>query len=165
MAYFNVATMELRERNIKMGKDTISVTGLGYVGLPVAIAFNKKNYNVIGFDINDDRVYNLSNYEDHTNEVTENELKKSNIVFTSDYRDLRKASFHIITVPTPIDEFNNPDLSLVESACEQVGKVLNRGDIIVIESTVYPGVTEEIAREALYKASAKLPIKTKFVKR
>ena len=128
-----------------MNKIIISISGLGYVGLPVAVAFSKNNYKTIGYDINKKRVNELLKNEDITGEVPKKDLEKSDITFTSNYEDLSKANFHIITVPTPIDKFNKPDLSLIECACAQIGKILKKNDIVIIESTVYPGVTEEIA--------------------
>ena len=94
----------------------ISVIGLGYVGLPVAVAFSKKKFEVIGFDINQHRIKKLQEYNDDTGEVSKRDLKNSKIYFTSDYKNLSKANFHIITVPTPIDEYKNPDLSLIIKA-------------------------------------------------
>ena len=121
----------------------ISVIGLGYVGLPVAVAFSKKKFEVIGFDINKNRIKKLQEYHDDTGEVSSKVLKKSKIDFSSDYKNLFKTNFHIVTVPTPIDEYKNPDLSLIQKACETIGKVIKKNDIIIIESTVYPGVTED----------------------
>jgi UDP-N-acetyl-D-mannosaminuronate dehydrogenase len=128
-----------------MNNIIISISGLGYVGLPVAIAFDKKNYKIIGYDTNEKRVNELLKNHDITGEVSKKDIEKSDIFFTSNFEDLSIANFHIITVPTPIDSFNKPDLSLIESACAQIGKILKKNDLIIIESTVYPGVTEEIA--------------------
>lgn len=131
----------------------ISVIGLGYVGLPVAVAFSKKKFDVIGFDINQSRIEKLQKYQDETGEVSKADLKNSKIFFTLNYKDLLKANFHIITVPTPIDEFNSPDLSLIKKACETVSKIIKKNDIIIIESTVYPGVTEDIVVPIIEKRS------------
>ena len=131
----------------------ISVIGLGYVGLPVAVAFSKKKFEVIGFDINEYRIKKLQEYHDDTGEVSSSDLKNSKIYFTSNYKNLSKANFHIITVPTPIDEYKNPDLTLIEKACETLGKVIKKNDIVIIESTVYPGVTEDIAVPIIEKFS------------
>lgn len=120
----------------------ISVTGLGYVGLPVAVAFGKLD-KTIGFDISDTRIRELIQGRDHTNEISSDVLAKSDIVFTSKPEDLKQADFHIVAVPTPINEAKHPDLSPVLSASRIVGSVLKKGDIIVYESTVYPGATEE----------------------
>ena len=136
-------------------KTKISVIGLGYVGLPVNVAFKKKNFEVIGYDINNKtRIQNLKQFQDYTGEVSSNELKNTNIFFTSDFTQLSKANFHIITVPTPIDDYNNPDLTIIKNACETIGKINKKNDIIVIESTVYPGVTEEIAVPIIEKHSS-----------
>ncbi len=120
----------------------ISVIGLGYVGLPVAVAFGN-SHPVIGFDVNKKRILELQSNEDFTLEVTSEELKSTDIIFTSDPKDLSKADFHIVAVPTPINDANQPDLSPLISASKSVGSQLKKGDIVVYESTVYPGATEE----------------------
>ena len=120
----------------------LSVIGLGYVGLPLAVAFGKK-YDVIGFDTSQKRLDELKNGVDKTAEISTAELEESRIRFTADINDLAAADFHIITVPTPVDDDNNPDLSALINVSEAVGKILKKGDIIVYESTVYPGTTEE----------------------
>ena len=120
----------------------ISVVGLGYVGLPVAIAFGKSK-QCIGFDVNTKRIEELKNQLDKTGEVTAADLKNSNVLYTDKLEELRLADFHIVAVPTPIDEANRPDLSPLEKVSTTIGKVLKFGDIVVYESTVYPGVTEE----------------------
>jgi UDP-N-acetyl-D-galactosamine dehydrogenase len=130
----------------------ISVIGLGYVGLPVAVAFGKK-HRVIGFDINPKRIAELSNGQDRTEEVTSEELRSADIVFTADPAKLKTADFHIVAVPTPIDSANNPDLRLMLKASETVGKALKKGDIVVYESTVYPGATEDDCVPVLEKHS------------
>lgn len=124
-------------------KKNIAVVGLGYVGLPVAVAFGKQN-KVIGFDINTQRIEQLTNYIDCTNEVTTNDLKEANIKFTDQPNKLTEADFIIVAVPTPIDEHNQPDLTPLIKASETVGNVLNKDSIVVFESTVYPGATEEV---------------------
>ena len=131
----------------------ISVIGLGYVGLPVAVAFAKSNYDVIGFDLNKNRLNELNLKNDKTGEVSRLDLKNTQITFTNDKNILKKANFHIITVPTPIDDFKKPDLSHIIKVCKTLGKIIKTDDIIVIESTVYPGVTEEIAVPILEKTS------------
>ncbi len=128
-----------------MKKPTISVIGLGYVGLPVSIAFDEAGYNVIGFDLNKERIYQLVNNIDKTNEINEKRLLKSKVKFTVDENELKKATFHIVTVPTPIDEYNKPDFKYIITASELLGKIINKNHIVVYESTVYPGATEEIA--------------------
>jgi UDP-N-acetyl-D-glucosamine/UDP-N-acetyl-D-galactosamine dehydrogenase len=120
----------------------ISVIGLGYVGLPVAVEFGKTQ-QVIGFDINSLRIEELSQGIERTNEVEKNELHSTDILFTCDPRDLKRADFHIIAVPTPVNKAKQPDLSPVINASRTVGKQLKKGDIVVYESTVYPGATEE----------------------
>ena len=123
-------------------KRTISVVGLGYVGLPVAVAFGKAQ-KTIGFDVNPVRIRELKEGRDRTGEVSLAELKSANILFTDKIEELKLADFHIVAVPTPIDNANQPDLSCMFNASKTVGKALSKGDIVVYESTVYPGVTEE----------------------
>ncbi len=121
----------------------IAVIGLGYVGLTLAVEFGKK-WRTIGFDINLDRIHELTNGFDRTLEVDETNLKSSkHLSFTNDLEQLKEANFFIITVPTPIDKNRRPDLTPLKKASETVGKVLKKGDIVVYESTVYPGCTEE----------------------
>jgi UDP-N-acetyl-D-galactosamine dehydrogenase len=121
----------------------IAVIGLGYVGLPVAVAFSKAGSPVIGFDISAERIKELKSGLDRTREVECSELERTTIAFTTDPRHLQKADFFIITVPTPIDDSNKPDLRALKAATETVGRALKKGDIVVYESTVYPGATEE----------------------
>jgi len=130
----------------------ISVVGLGYVGLPVAVAFGKHS-ETIGFDINESRLAELRQGHDRTNEVEDTDLAAANIVFTSDVTVLAKADFHIVAVPTPVDDAHQPDLTPVVKASETVAKALKRGDIVVYESTVYPGVTEEVCVPILERVS------------
>ncbi|WP_419711395.1 nucleotide sugar dehydrogenase [Pseudomonas sp. NFX224] len=130
----------------------ISVVGLGYVGLPVAVAFGKHG-PVIGFDINESRLQELRAGQDRTNEITREELGQTQIEFTSKTEVLAQADFHIIAVPTPIDDAHQPDLTPVLKASETVGKALKQGDIVVYESTVYPGVTEDICVPILERVS------------
>lgn len=135
-----------------LGDNVVSVVGLGYVGLPVAVAFGKVK-RTVGFDINRDRIAELRRDYDRTNEVSDSDLKSADILFTSEISDLRTANFHIIAVPTPVDKANQPDLTLVLRASEIVGQALKRGDVVVYESTVYPGATEEECAPVLEKAS------------
>ncbi|STQ87961.1 Vi polysaccharide biosynthesis UDP-N-acetylglucosamine C-6 dehydrogenase TviB [Helicobacter pullorum] len=122
---------------------TLAVIGLGYVGLPLAVEFGKK-YNVIGFDIFKQRIDELKKGYDRTLEVEKDELQSAkNLNFTTNLEDLRAAQIYIVTVPTPIDQYNKPDLTPLLKASSSVGKVLKRGDIVIYESTVYPGCTEE----------------------
>ena len=120
----------------------ISVVGLGYVGLPVAVEFGKSQ-QVIGFDINAIRINELKQGIERTNEVEAEDLAAADILYTCDASDLKKADFHIIAVPTPVNDAKQPDLSPVIKASRTVGKQLKKGDIVVYESTVYPGATEE----------------------
>lgn len=130
----------------------IAVVGLGYVGLPVAVTFGKK-HEVIGFDINDRRINELKENYDRTNEVTTEDLKETNINFTSKSENLKAADFIIVAVPTPIDKNNKPDLTPLLKASETVGKELTKDTIVVYESTVYPGATEEDCVPILEKES------------
>ena len=122
---------------------TISLTGLGYVGLPLAVAFGKHT-RVIGLDENSDRVKDLQNGIDRIGLIDKKELQASNVLFTDNKAELAEANFHIITVPTPINNTRQPDLSSLLSATETLSENIKQGDIVVFESTVYPGVTEEI---------------------
>jgi len=130
----------------------ISVIGLGYVGLPVAVAFGKVR-KTVGFDINQTRIRELKDGNDRTGEVSREDLRSADILFTDSVAELRQADFHIVAVPTPIDAANQPDLALMFKASETVGKALKKGDIVVYESTVYPGVTEEECVPILEKFS------------
>lgn len=130
----------------------VSVVGLGYVGLPVAIAMSKK-FKVIGFDIKSSRVKELQQGVDSTNEVQVSDLKNPQLILTDDQSELKKANFHIVTVPTPIDEAHQPDLTAIRSATKFLASVLKKGDTVVYESTVYPGLTEELCVPLLEKGS------------
>ncbi|EEG10251.1 nucleotide sugar dehydrogenase [Pseudogulbenkiania ferrooxidans] len=130
----------------------VSVVGLGYVGLPVAVAFGQKS-RVIGFDINQQRLAELRNGHDRTLEVEDAELAAADIVYTDDVTVLAEADFHIVAVPTPVDDAHQPDLTPVEKASESVAKALRPGAIVVYESTVYPGVTEEVCVPILERVS------------
>lgn len=121
----------------------VSVIGLGYVGLPVAVSFAKKTQKVIAFDINLTRIDELKNQQDRTEEVDPADLATSYLHFTSEAADISQADFHIVTVPTPITKNHQPDLRPLISASRTIGKVLKKGDIVVYESTVYPGATKE----------------------
>ncbi len=133
-------------------KRIISVIGLGYVGLPVAVAFGKVR-KTVGFDINPLRISELQAGHDRTGEVTAEDLKSADILFTEKLEELALADFHIVAVPTPVDEAHQPDLSLMYRASETIGKALKKGDIVVYESTVYPGVTEDECVPVLERAS------------
>ena len=132
---------------------TIAIIGLGYVGLPLAVEFGKKR-PVIGFDINQQRIEELISGIDYTHECTTEELEEANqLSFTSDSDHLERAQIFIVTVPTPVDSANRPDLTPLIKASETVGKVLKVGDIVIYESTVYPGATEEVCVPVLAKFS------------
>jgi len=133
-------------------QEKISVTGLGYVGLPIALAFAKKA-SVIGFDIKPERVEMMKNKKDPSHELTSEAFAHCDIEFTCNPEDLAKASFHIVAVPTPINKHNLPDITPLINASETLGKVLKKGDIVVYESTVYPGATEEDCVPILEKLS------------
>lgn len=133
-------------------RETLAVIGLGYVGLPLAVAFADK-VNVIGFDVNIDKIRQYKAGIDTTQEIGNDALKNKKIEFTSNEMVLHKASFYIVAVPTPINQDKTPDLSPVESASHILGRNLKRGSVVVYESTVYPGVTEEICIPILEKES------------
>lgn len=124
-------------------KERIAVIGLGYVGMPIAVAFAKK-VDVIGFDLNTKKIDFYKSGIDPTNEVGNDQIKKTTVEFTADETKLREAKFHIVAVPTPINSDKTPDLSPVEGASRIVGRNLTKDSIVVYESTVYPGVTEDI---------------------
>ncbi len=137
---------------ITLSLETISVIGLGYVGLPVAVAFGQHR-PVIAFDINTTRSAELRQGHDRTGEVSTQELQQANLSFTDNPEDLRQASIHIIAVPTPINEAKQPDLTPLLKATETVGKILKAGDLVIYESTVYPGCTEEDCAPVLERLS------------
>lgn len=133
-------------------KEKIAVVGLGYVGMPIAVAFAKK-VDVIGFDLNKKKIELYKSGIDPTNEVGSEEIKKTIVEFTADETKLKEAKFHIVAVPTPINSDKTPDLSPVEGASRIVGRNLTKGSIVVYESTVYPGVTEDICVPILEQES------------
>jgi len=133
-------------------KKKVSVTGLGYVGLPLALELAKK-FSVIGYDISEERVEMMKNGCDPSRELEASAFQDRDILFTADPQDLKAAHFHIVAVPTPIDEHKNPNLRPLLGASEAVGKALKRGDIVVFESTVYPGCTEEDCKPVLEQHS------------
>ena len=136
-------------------KDKICVIGLGYVGLPLAHAFSEK-YEVVGFDINKPRIDELNSGFDRTLELTETQVKesiKNGMKFTLNVDDIKDCNVYIVTVPTPIDDNNEPDLTPIVKSTETVGKILKKDDIVIYESTVYPGVTEEVCVPILEKIS------------
>jgi UDP-N-acetyl-D-galactosamine dehydrogenase len=131
----------------------IGVVGLGYVGLPVAMAFGKVQALALGFDVDQRRIEELRRYFDRTLEITEAELREVDIRVSADVADLRKVDFFIVAVPTPVDGTNRPDMSIVLAASSMVGSALKKGDIVVYESTVYPGATEDDCVPVLEKVS------------
>lgn len=134
------------------GKEKLSLMGLGYVGMPIAVAFAKK-INVIGFDLNEKKVELYKSGVDPTREVGDEAIKATSVEFTSDETRLRAAKFHIVAVPTPVNNDHTPDLTPVESASQILGRNLTRGSVVVFESTVYPGVTEEVCVPILERES------------
>ena len=138
---------------LQLSELKIAVIGLGYVGLPLAVEFGKKS-PVVGFDIHQKRIDELRSGQDHTLEVSPEELKKAEYLqFSADLDDLKSCNFFIVTVPTPIDGVNRPDLTPLRKASETIGKVISKGDIVVYESTVYPGATEEVCIPVIEKIS------------
>jgi UDP-N-acetyl-D-galactosamine dehydrogenase len=144
--------MKLYEQIINR-EEKISLIGLGYVGMPIAVAFAKKA-NVIGFDISKEKIELYIKGIDPTKEVGDDVIKTTTVEFTADENKLKEAKFHIVAVPTPINTDHTPDLKPVESASRTVGRNLTRGSIVVFESTVYPGVTEDICIPILEKESS-----------
>lgn len=134
------------------GEEKISLVGLGYVGMPIAVAFSKK-VKVVGFDLNAKKIELYKNGIDPTNEVGDDAIKACTVEFTADETKLREAKFHIVAVPTPVNDDHTPDLSPVEGASTIVGRNLTKGSIVVYESTVYPGVTEDVCIPILEKES------------
>ena len=126
----------------KDNENKIGVVGLGYVGLPLAVEFSKK-YQTIGFDKNNIRISELNTFIDKTLELTEEELKSADIKYTTELADISDCNIYIVTVPTPVDKYNNPDMSSLSDASKAIGSLLNLGDLVIYESTVYPGATEE----------------------
>lgn len=144
--------MSLYEKLINK-EEALSVVGLGYVGMPLAVAFAAKGLNVIGFDLNAKKIDLYKSGVDPTKEVGDEAIRSTTISFTPDERDLRKARFHIVAVPTPVNTDHTPDLSPVIGASEIVGRNLTKGSIVVFESTVYPGCTEDVCIPVLEKES------------
>lgn len=131
----------------------IAIIGLGYVGLPLAVEFGK-HVATVGFDINLERIQALKNGIDHTLEVSEQQLKQTNFLnYSSDIQQLAESNFYIVTVPTPIDDFKQPDLTPLVKASQSIAGILKKGDIVVYESTVYPGATEEVCIPVLEQHS------------
>ena len=143
--------MSLYEK-IVSGEEKISLVGLGYVGMPIAVAFAKK-VKVVGFDLNAEKIVLYKSGVDPTKEVGDEVIKNTTVEFTADPSKLKEAKFHIVAVPTPVNDDHTPDLSPVEGASRLLGQNLTKGSIVVFESTVYPGVTEDICVPILEKES------------
>ena len=138
---------------MKKVETKITIIGLGYVGLPLALEFCKY-FSVVGFDINETRVKELKRGKDTTNEVTNSSFyKNKSLSFTSNTKDLNDSEYYIITVPTPVNKNNDPDLKLLKAAAKTVGSVISKRAIVILESTVYPGVTEDILGKVIEKTS------------
>jgi UDP-N-acetyl-D-galactosamine dehydrogenase len=137
----------------KEHREQICVVGLGYVGLPVAVAMARTFQSTVGYDISEKRIGELRAGADSTGEIGSEELRSSGLQLTSSPDDIAAASFYIVTVPTPIDSERRPDLGIIESACRTIAPHLRTGDIVVFESTVYPGVTEEVCGPILAEGS------------
>ena len=144
-------TEELYEKLIRH-EEKLSVIGLGYVGMPIAVAFARK-IDVIGFDLNEQKVELYRSGKDPTNEVGDEVIQNTEVQFTADESRLREAKFHIVAVPTPVNDDHTPDLSPVEGAGRILGRNLTKGSVVVFESTVYPGVTEEVCVPVLVQES------------
>lgn len=143
--------MSLYEKLLS-GEEKLSLVGLGYVGMPIAVAFARK-IKVVGFDLNEKKIELYRNGIDPTNEVGNEVIKNTSVEFTADPGKLREAKFHIVAVPTPVNDDHTPDLSPVEGASRILGQNLTKGSVVVFESTVYPGVTEDICVPILEKES------------
>lgn len=143
--------MSLYEKIVNK-EEKIAVIGLGYVGMPIAVAFAKK-VNVIGFDVNENKIELYKTGIDPTNEVGDEVIKETTVEFTSDAEKLKEAKFHIVSVPTPINADKTPDLNPIEGVSKTIGGNLTKGSIVVFESTVYPGVTEDVCIPILEKES------------
>ena len=144
--------MELAHE-LQSGRAAIAVVGLGYVGMPIAVAFAEKGIRVIGYDLNEEKIAKYRSGVDPTEEVGDEAIAKTSVDFTSDETRLKEASFIIVAVPTPVNLDHTPDLSPVEGASRIVGRNLSEGTIVVFESTVYPGVTEDVCVPILEKES------------
>ena len=138
---------------MSLTKNKIAIVGLGYVGLPLAVEFSNK-FKVYGFDVDKKRITELKNGHDNTKEIDSVSLKNNkNLKFSSDISIIRDANIYIITVPTPVDKNNKPDLQPLKSASKMIGSLLKKGNIVIYESTVFPGCTEEVCVPIVEKAS------------
>lgn len=152
MMFINQGDIDMLYEKIIKGEECISLVGLGYVGMPIAVAFAKK-VKVIGYDLNEKKIELYKQGKDPTNEVGDKAIQESTVEFTSDETRLREAKFHIVAVPTPVNSDHTPDLTPVEGASRILGRNLTKGSIVVFESTVYPGVTEDVCVPILEKES------------
>ena len=143
--------MDLYEKLVS-GEEKLSLVGLGYVGMPIAVAFAKK-IKVIGFDLNEAKIDLYKKGIDPTNEVGNDVIRQTKVEFTADAGRLKEAKFHIVAVPTPVNDDHTPDLTPVEGASRILGQNLTKGSVVVFESTVYPGVTEDICVPILERES------------
>jgi UDP-N-acetyl-D-galactosamine dehydrogenase len=152
---------------MKARSERVAVIGLGYVGLPLALGFAQAGHDVVGFDVDHWRIDELKGGHDRTGEIDEAVLSKAKLTLSDERAVLKDCSVYVVTVPTPVDNDNNPDLSAVLAAATTVGKALGASrtldplPIVVLESTVYPGVTEDIVGPAVEKASSKRQRKTR----
>ncbi len=138
---------------IREKKESLALIGLGYVGMPIAVEFAKRGIKVIGYDRNSAKIRTYQSGVDPTGEVGDEEIRQTTVLFTANDKELHKAKFHIVAVPTPVKEDHTPDLDPVKDACRILGRNLVRGSIVMFESTVYPGVTEEICVPILERES------------
>jgi UDP-N-acetyl-D-galactosamine dehydrogenase len=145
--------IKYQNKKISTKKNKLAIIGLGYVGLPLAIEFGKKR-DVLGFDINKGRIEELQKSIDTTFEVSNSEFKKSiYLKFTNNINEIKNCKIFIATIPTPVNGKNKPDLSFLEECCEMIGLIIKKGDLVIFESTVYPGVTEEVCMPIIEKKS------------
>ncbi len=140
-------------QKLKQGEEKLSLVGLGYVGMPIAIEFAKRGIAVVGFDLNKAKIETYKSGIDPTHEVGDDAIKATTVEFTADETKLREAKFHIVAVPTPVNDDHTPDLTPVEGASHILGRNLTKGSIVVFESTVYPGVTEDVCVPILERES------------
>ncbi len=149
---FEVEEMKLYDKLVDK-EESLALVGLGYVGMPIAVAFAQKGLNVIGFDLNSEKIELYKNGKDPTKEVGDDVIARTSVQFTANEKDLQKAKFIIVAVPTPVNTDHTPDLTPVIGASEIVGRNLTLGSIVVYESTVYPGCTEDVCIPILEKQS------------
>nr|WP_233164189.1 nucleotide sugar dehydrogenase [Snuella sedimenti] len=146
--------MNIKSTNVNLKEYKIAIIGLGYVGLPLAVEFSKKRFQVFGFDVNEKRINELKKGKDSTKEVSEKELAEVPFLhFTTKLEAIKEADIYIVTVPTPIDNYKTPDLLPLKKASQTIGTILSKDNIVIYESTVYPGCTEEICVPELEKVS------------